>query len=330
MVELPDEKTQPLFLPRHKVCTMLGITKREFHALIAAGKLHPVQTALGHNKIPLAEVISLKAEYAARALSTPYEKFVRAATWFCASSMEVNAKLTILNLPKAPVEYLERLRVVTQKDPDPALIKAESAHDFFTMLGRAEEILKRPDLRLLVELLHMVNRGEEEIRQTLLAKYGRDFGVEDVARYIEYFYNWRVMDPDSVKFYFDFLQGREKLLKECAYRRADYFIFYALGIDFGGEVADLLERSCLGLLHKLNIFVDGYVYGDLMVTQNDIQKMADIISTLLGAASQMRAGRIPKGKQREVVDALVPAAYSREAFFAGEKSASFKAPENAS
>src|SRR3990172_5956261 len=127
------------------------------------------------------------------------------------------------------------------------------------------------------------------------------------------------MDPESARFYFEFLMGREKLLKECAYRRADYFIYYALGIDFGGEIGELLERSCLGLMHKLNIFIDGYVYGDVAISQRDLQQIVEIIATLLGAAKSVREGRVPKGKQQGLADSLIPKAISRSEFFDREK-----------
>lgn len=313
------------FLSKRQAIAMLGVTPREYNALVAAGKIHPTITVNGTNKIPLVEIIALKGEYAAQALSVPHEKFVRALTIFCPSAQDVNTQLGVADLPRVPAEYIERLRIDVQKDPEPGIIKASGARDFFAALGRAWEILKHPDLRLLTELLHMINRGEEEIRQTIRAKYGREYGPEDVARYIEYFFNWRIMDPDSAQFYFKLLpdKGREQILKQCAFRRADYFIFYALGIDYGGEVADLLEKSCLGLLHKLNIYVDGFVYGDLVVGQSDIQRLADIISTLLGAASQVRAGRVPKGKQGDLVENMVPRAYSRDQFFESEKSVTF-------
>jgi len=323
------ESEKPVFLTRKNAMAMLGLSKHEFASLVSEGKLHPIKTTTGHDRVSLAEIISLKAEFSARALATPYEKFIQAASFFCANAQDINRQLSTLGLPTVPTEYINRLRTNAEKDPDPGLIKVRSAREFFTALGRAEEILKHPDLKLMAELLHMVNRGEEEIRQTIRAKYGREYGVEDVARYLEYFYNWRIMDPDSARFYFQFLpsNSREHILKVCAFRRADYFIFYALGIDFGGEVADLIERSCLGLLHKLNIYVDGFVYGDLIVGQADIQKLADIISTLLGAAAQVRAGRVPKSKQNELVDTMVPKTFTRAEFFKAEKATTFAAKE---
>jgi hypothetical protein len=314
-----DPKPVPLLLQRAKVCAMLQITKREFYALVDAGKLHPVNDQQKRVRVPLAEVISLKAELAHRALSLPYEKFVMAASFFSKNAVDVNQHLMTLEYPKAPYEYIERMKIQAQTHPSLEIIRAETLPDFFRTLGRAEEIVKRADLRLLVELLHMMNRGEKEIQEVIRAKYGREYAPGDILQFIQYFYNWRIMDPESVRFYSEFVMGREKLLKECAYRRADYFVYYALGIDFGGEIAELLERSCLGLLHKLSIFIDGYVYGDVAVSQRDLQTLADIVATLLGAAKSVREGKVPKSKQAGLAETLIPKAISRGEFFDREK-----------
>lgn len=319
---------QQLLLSRAKVCQMLSISIREFYALVNAGKFHPLQTRQRHMRIPLAEVMAIKAEYSHRTLALPYEKFVKAATFFTSNAVEVNGLLADMGYPKAPIEYIQRCRTAAESDPKLEIIKVKSIGEFTVAFGRAHEILKRQDLRLLVELLTMIQKSETEIQETIRGKYGRDYAPADILRFIEYFWNWRIMDPESVSFYFDFLQGREKVLKECAYRRADYFIYYALGIDFGGEIAELLERSCLGLLHKLNFLIDGYVYGNVAVSQKDLGNLTEIISTLLGASSQVRAGKIPKGKQDAMAAMLIPQAVTRDKFFETEKSTHFQAKPN--
>jgi hypothetical protein len=323
---MSDTTIQPqaLLLSRAKVCQMLSITVREFYALINAGKLHPLQTRQRHMRVPLAEVMSIKAEFAHRTLAMPYEKFIQAATFFTSNAVEVNGHLLDLGYPKAPVEYIQRCRAAAESDAKLDLIRVKTFGEFMVAFGRAQEILKRGDLRLLVELLTMMQKTESEIQQTIRGKYGRDYAPADVLRFIEYFWNWRTMDPESVQFYMEYVQGREKVLKECAYRRADYFIYYALGIDFGGEVAELLERSCLGLIHKLNFLIDGYVYGNSAVSQKDLESLTNIISELLGAASQVRAGKVPKGKQGGLADMLIPQAITRDKFFDAEKAAQFK------
>lgn len=318
---------KPVFLTRKDAARALGISKKEFASLIETQKIHPVKTAGGQTRVSLAEIISLRGEYAARSFAVPYEKFIKAATCFCNSAPEANSQLSVLGLPTVPVEYIERLRSAMQNDPEPGVIQAQTSKEFFVAFGKAEEILKHPDVKILAELLYMINRGEEEISQAIRAKFGREYPVDVVARYLEYFFNWRSMDPDSIKLYIKFLSEREAFLKTCAFHRADHFIFYALGLDYGGEVADLIERSCLGLLHKLNIYIDGFVYGDLVVGQADIQKLSDIIATLLGAASQVRAGRVAKGKQGDLVDTMIPKAFSRTEFFSGEKTLSFTPPK---
>lgn len=319
------ESGPSLLLGRKKVCSMLGITVREFYALIQGQKLHPLQTKSGQHRVPLAEVIALKAEFSRRAVVLPYEKFIRAASHFTSTTNQVNDRLEDLGFIRAPNEYIERVRVQEQNHPDLSLVRVGSIHEFFKALGRVEEIARRRDIRLLVESLHMIARGEEEIRQIVRAKFGTDFEPAEIQKYIEYFYNWRIVDVDSVKFYFDFLSGRERLVKECAYRRADYFIFYALGIDFGGEIAELLERSCLGLLHKLNLFIEGYVYGDMQVSQRDLQQLAEIISTILGAAKDVRQGKVSKKDQETIVDKLLPKAVTRDNFFKAERELNFDA-----
>lgn len=323
---MSDTTIQPqaLLLSRAKVCQMLSITVREFYALINAGKLHPLQTRQRHMRIPLAEVMAVKAEFAHRTLALPYEKFIQATTFFTSNAVEVNGHLLDLGYPKAPVEYIQRCRAAAESDAKLDIIKVKTFGEFMVAFGRAQEILKRQDLRLMVELLTMLQKTESEIQQTIRGKYGRDYAPADVLRFVEYFWNWRAMDPESVQFYMEYVQGREKVLKECAYRRSDYFIYYALGIDFGGEVAELLERSCLGLIHKLNFLVDGYVYGNAAVSQRDLEGLTTIISELLGAASQVRAGKIPKGKQGGLADMLIPKAITRDQFLEAEKTTSFK------
>lgn len=318
------QPAEPLLLDRSKVCRMLAITVREFYALVEAGKLHPIHTRQRHIRVPLAEVMALKAELAHRAIALPWEKFIQAATVFSKTALEVNEHLVLLGYPRAPIEYIERQRLHVQNDPSLQVIREHSLGEFFRSLGRAQELLQRRDLRLMVECLAMIAKGEEEIAQILETKFGRGYGKDDVLRFLEYFYNWKIMDPSSVAFYFEYLQGREKVLKDCAYKRADPFIYYALGIDFGGEVGELLERSCLGLMHKLNFLIDGYVYGDAMVAQKDIMALAETISTLLTASKNVREGKVPKGKQGELADVALPKAVSRESFFAGEKKTEFQ------
>ena len=302
---------------------MLSITTREFYNLIQAGKLHPIQSRQRHARVPLVEVLSLKAEVSHRALVLPYEKFIRSATFFTMNAVEINDKLAELKCPKAPLEYIERCRVAAEADSRIELIKEKSFGEFMQVLGVAREILKHDDLRLMTECLVMIQKGEKEIQDYIRGKYGREYATADILRFIEYFWNWRTMDPESVKFYFDFLTSREKVLKECAYRRADYFVYYALGIDFGGEIADLLERSTLGLIHKLNFLVDTYVYGESMISQKDLSNLTDVISNLLGAAQSCRMGRVPKGKQKELAEGMIPIAVSRDQFFETEKGTSF-------
>lgn len=324
---MPDDLIQqePLLLTRAKVCRMLMISAREFTALIDAGKFHPIFTKQRHQRIPLAEVLALKSELAHRGTVIPHEKFVQACCAFAENGFDVNRYISEIGFLRVPVDYIERLRTHLNSDMNLPIIRATTFVDLMKQLGKAAEIQKRPDLRLLVECLYMINKGEKEISETVKAKYGRDYTPEDIYRYIEYFFNWKTMDPDSTRYYFEFMNGREKLLKECAHRRADYFIYYALGIDFGGEIGDLIERSCLGLMHKLNFFIDGYVYGDAAVSQRDLQSMADIIQSLLGAAKLVREGKVPKGKQSEIADKTIPQAFDRTSFFDGEKKVKFDA-----
>lgn len=317
---------QPLLLSRHKVCQMLSITDREFYALVQDGKLHPLHTRQRHVRVPMAEVLALKAEFAHRALALPYEKFIQAATFFSPSAIEINSHLLSFGYPKAPIEYIERCRSAAQGDSKLQIIREKTLVDFMRTFGSAQEILKRGDLRLMVECLTMIQKSEKEIRDTIKAKYGRDYGEADILRFIEYFYNWRLMDPASVSFYMDYVQGRERVLKECAYRRTDYFIYYALGIDFGGEIPELLERSCLGLLHKINVMIDGFVYGTSIPPIKDLMNISEIITNLLGAAQGCRAGKTAKGKAADMAESLIPSAVGRDKFFAMEKSTTFTRP----
>ncbi len=314
---------QPLLIARAKVCRMLSVSTKEFYALVQAGKLHPLTTSGKHVRVPVAEVIALKAELSNRALAMPYEKFIMASAFFASNAVEVNQALADLGCPRAPVEYIERLRMTARQDSSASLIRAKTLDEFFQAFGRPYEIVKRDDLRLLVEVLHMISKGEEEISQTVRAKYGREYSKDEILRFIEYFWNWKIMDPDSAHFYFDLIQGRARTLKECAYKRADYFVYYALGIDFGGEVSELLERSCLGLLYKFNILVDSYVYGTAMVSQADLQKSAELIQTILGAARDVRDGKVPKDKGKQLAEHSLPQAITRGEFFKKENEAAF-------
>lgn len=324
---MPDDLIQqePLLLTRAKVCRMLMITVREYTALIEAGKFHPIYTKQRHQRIPIGEVIALKSELAHRGTVIPHEKFVQAICAFSENAFDVNRYLSEIGYLRVPVDYIERLRTHLNSDPNLNIVRATTFIGLMQGLGKAAEIRKREDLRLLIECLYMINKGEKEISETVKAKFGREYTPEDIYRYIEYFYNWKTMDPDSTRYYFEFLNGREKLLKECAHRRADYFIYYALGIDFGGDISDLIERSCLGLMHKLNFFIDGYVYGDAQISQRDLQAMSTIIQTLLGSAKMVREGKVPKGKQGEIVDKTIPQAFDRTSFFETEKKVKFDA-----
>lgn len=304
---------------------MLSITHREFYTLIETGKIHPLQSRQRHARVPLVQVLALKAEFAHKSITLPWEKFIQAVTFFTSNAAEVNRHLTDLGYPRAPIDYIDRLRASAEHDPKLEIIKEKSIGEFFRTFGRADEILRRDDLRLLVELLAMINKGEAEIKDTVKAKYGREYGDADVLRFIEYFYNWKIMDPESVKFYFQYLQGRNLILKQCAYSRADYFIMYALGIDFGGEVSELLERSCLGLIHKLSIMIDAYVYNQTGPSQKELAHLVGIIESLLGAAASCRAGKVTKGKQNDFADKFVPTAVKRESFFETEKNTTFDA-----
>lgn len=320
---MAEDSSPPLLLTRAKVCQLLSITVREFYALVEAQKLHPLYTANRQIRISLAEAMAVKSELSSRAITVPHEKFIMSCTFFCPNSIDLNSLLVQLKFPRIPLDYAERLRLQAQSDPGLTLIKEKSLQDFYRTLGRADEIFKREDLRLMVEALTMIGKGEQEISQMVQAKYGRTYGKDDILRFVEYFYNWKTMDPASASFYIEYLSGREKVIKKCAYNRADPFIHYALGIDFGGEIADLLERSCLGLVHKLNFFIDGMVYGEGIVTQRDLMQMAEIISNLLGAAKSVRDGKVPKGKQKQMADTMLPQAVGRGDFFEKEKSTTF-------
>lgn len=318
----------PVLLSRAKACRMLGISTKEFFALVQAGKLHPLTTSGRHTKVPVAEIIALKAELVHRALVMPYERLVMASAFFASNAVEVNQALSDLGCPRAPVEYIERLRMSARQEQDPGIIRADSYDGFLAALGRSYEIIKRDDIRLIVETLHMMNRGEEEIRQIIRAKFGREYTKEEVSRFLEYFWNWKIMDHESALFYLETLQGRARTVKECAYKRSDYFVYYALGIDYGGEVSDLLERSCLGLLYKFNIMVESYVYGTAMVSQQDLLKSAELIQTLLSASRDVRGGKMPRDKAEKVVEsAMVPHSITRAEFFSNEKATSFSAPK---
>ncbi len=324
MPSLPAGHHEPMLLTRAKACTMLGVTGREFYGLVTAGKLHPIYTRQRHMRVPLAEVMGLKAEFAHRALNLPYDKFIKAATFFTTNAAEINELLGKLHYPPAPVEYIERCRMAAQSDPKLEIIREKNYGDFLTVLGRAQEILRRDDLRLMVELLSMIQKTDKEIRDIVKAKYGREYGEADVLRFLEYFWNWHLMDPDSVKFYMEYVQGREKVLKTCAYERADYFIYYHLSLDFGGEIPELLEKSCLGMIHKLNLLVDSYAFGTASVSLKDLATVTEIIVNVLGAAQGVRAGRVGKGKQADLVDKLIPAAVNRTKFFEAEGATQFK------
>jgi hypothetical protein len=304
---------------------MLSISTKEFYALVQAGKIHPFTTSGKHIKVPVAEIIALKAELSHRALAMPCEKFIMASAFFASNAVEVNQALSDLGCPRAPVEYIERLRMTARQDSSANLIRAKTLDEFFQAFGRSYELLKREDVRLMVEVLHMISKGEEEIAQAVRAKYGREYTNDEVQRFIEYFWSWKVMDPDSARFYFELIQGRNRTLKECAYKRADYFVYYALGIDYGGEVAELLERSCLGLLYKFNILVDSFVYGTAMVNQQDLQRSAELIQTILGAARDVRDGKTPKDKGKSLADHSLPNAITRGEFFKSEKETAFNA-----
>jgi len=317
------EPTQAVLLSRAKVCRLLSITTKDFYALVQSGKLHPITTTGRHVKVPSAEVIALKAELAHRALAMPCEKFIMASAFFARNAVELNQILSDLGYPRAPVEYIERLRMSAHQDPSLNLIRGKTLDEFVAAFGRGYEILKRDDVRLLAESLHMMSRGEEEIAQSIRAKFGREYTKDEVALFIEYFWNWKVMDPDSARYYFELLQGRNRLIKESAYRRQDYFVYYALGIDFGGELSELLERSSLGLLYKFNIMLDSYVYGTAMVSMQDLQKMAELIQTILGASKDVRDGKIPKEKGKQIADQALPQAMGRGDFFKNEKETAF-------
>ena len=301
---------------------MLGISKKEFYRLVQEGKLHPLNTTSKQLKIPLSQVMALKAEMTHRQLTLPHEKFIMAMAHFTKSPFQINERLVDLGFHKAPVEYIDRLKTYVETDKDMPIIREDSLEEFFRALGSATDLVRRDDVKLMVELLTMIQKGEEEIRTIVQAKTGREYGTEDILRFQEYFFNWKAMDPESMKFYFDFVTDkREKILRDCAYRRADYFIYYALGIDFGGDIADLLERSCLGIMYKLNLLIDGHAYGEAAGSMKDLESLAKIVMTLLDGAKACRDGEIPKSKQKEFADHVIPATVSRTDFLGTEAQA---------
>ena len=322
----------PLMLSRKKVREVLGISEREFYSLISAGKFHPIQTHGKQYRVPLAEVLALKAELSHKTLALPCEKFIQASAFFYQNPIDVNNKLVELGYPKIPEEYIIRHHRYANIGEGPDIIKGGSFTEFIKKMGAAKDILYRRNIRLLVECLSMIGRGEKDIAEIVKAKYSRTYKPEDIEYYIDYFYNWAVMDPDSADFYFKFLQGREKMLKECAAQRSDYFIYYAFGIDFGGEVSELLERSCLGLLYKMNYLIDGHVYGDIPVSTRELQNMAHIINTMLGAAKQSREGHMfgmPKNNNKGVPENIgQPVQIKRDSFFKLEKGIEFGSTNN--
>lgn len=309
------KKNHSLLLKRAKVCRILGISKREFYALAEAGKFHPIYTAQNHMLVPLAEVMAVKAELSHKASMMPWEKFIQAQTLFTKTNSEISDRVTLLGFPRPLPEYIDRLRAEAMANPALEIIRAGSIQELWEKLSPSPEIVKRKDLQLVIECLAMISKSDEEIAQMIRAKFGRQYTQEGIGTYLEYFFDWPRMDHESVLFYTEFLQGRERLIKECAYRRADYFVYYALGLDFGGEVGELLERICLGLLHRLNFLVDAQVYQDVNVPPRELQQMAEIISQLLTAAKGVRDGKMPKMKQQEVVEHLLPKALSRQEFF---------------
>lgn len=313
-------KKNQLLLNRSKVCSILGISNKQYYDLIETKKLHPLQTHQGHTRIPLAQVMNLKAEMSNQHLSLPYEKFIMALTNFCKTPMKVNSILTDMGYPRAPMEYIERQRNLAAVDDESDLIREESLSDFFRAVGNPEHIAKRSDVRLMVELLTMIQKGEKEIRDTVEAKTGHQYGCDDILRFQEYFFNWKMMDPESITFYMEFMSGREKLLKNVAYQRSDYFIYYALGIDFGGEIAELLERSSLGILYKLNLLIDGQVYSDISASTRDLETMTKIITNLLDAAQTARSRHGKQGEEKSIQEAesLIPESMDRASFFEEE------------
>lgn len=321
---MPEPKNYPPLLTRKQVCKLLGISKREFYIIIKSGRFHPLMTRHGHYRLPLTEILAYKAELSHRALTLPYEKFIQASAFFAKTPTEVNNLLAGMHHPKAPVEYIERQHHYAKLASDLPVIRKETKLDFFAALGPAKEILYRQDLRLLVECLLMIQRGEKEIAETIQRKYGRKYSAEDIACFARYFYDWPPMDPESIRFYFEFIQGREHFLKECAHQRADYFIYYALGIESDGDVAELLEKSCLGLFYKLDVLIKGHVYGDATISPKEIQNMATIIGTLLGAAKSCREGKMNVSKQRDLVERVLPVAITRGDFFESEKEMDFE------
>ena len=68
-------------------------------------------------------------------------------------------------------------------------------------------------------------------------------------------------------------------------------------------------------MYKLNLLIDGHVYGDVASSTKELDAMAKIITNLLDAAKACRSGEVPRDKQKMMAEKVIPMQIKREDFW---------------
>lgn len=304
----------------HQVRAILGLSKYLYKKLLEAGELKPIMGANGRRKYVLSDVYTLAANLKRGVLGLPYDKFVMALA-LSKPYTDVNAELGRLMLPPISAEHYQRLKIVVGEQDFARLVRENGIEYFFKEgLGRTLEIAQRPDVRLVVDCLHMIGKGEKEIQEVVRKKFGKEYDEKTYLLYLNYFFNLAGMSDASMDHYFSVLPKREANVKRSARRRFDYVVYYALGIDYPGDIGELIERSCLGLLYEFNTEIDGRVFdGDKQKGQIDtLERYSKVIVDLFSAAREVRREAAGSGRgaaPEMVMPVELPKGMTREELF---------------
>lgn len=292
-----------VFMTRGEVMDVLKIGRKRYERYISEKLLKPLPGYKTFYYVR-SEVNELAAKLHRRLKRFPYETLIQALMGaFGFSEVKVNEVLKVYGLPEVTRTYIEELRLSDDPELKARLVGLSTPDRISAKLPGAVEIAWSKDLRVMVDCLHMIRCSADEIVRHLKNRYGRPFNVEDVVRYLDFFYDWWAMGQENQEAYLKQIhQGsKEFFIKKTAHQRVDYFVYYAFQLELKGSVPELIERNCLGLLRKMTILVEAYLYGpeackelgiNGTVTSKDLTHLTYVLEKLI---STSRNAKVPIG-----------------------------------
>lgn len=290
-VEIKGDGPEGVFITPNQARAMLGLSMYMYEKLLKNGELKPVSLPnIKHRRYLLSDIQKLSVQLRRSVLGLPYDRFVMALA-VSKNYTGVNEELGRVFLPPVTSDHYHRLKIVVGKQDFAKTVKDNGIEYFFKEgLGRAIDIVSRPDIRLVADCLHLIGKGEAEIAAVIKQKFNKEFDEKELLIYLNYFFNLAGMTDESMDHYLGLLPKREASIKKSAKRRFDYVVYYALGLDYPGDIGELIERSCLGLLYEFNNEIDGRVFeGNEKKGRIDtLKKYSEVIVDLFSAARDVR------------------------------------------